>query len=105
MNIKEYIANKRKIQSEVLGFIDDEEESETKYREISTLLTDPTLTNNKEEMKQVILIISSISDNHHRTTNFFDKIGRIIELIKDSLKSNFTNQELFSFFKNNKRTL
>ena len=105
MDIKEYIDNKRKIQRAILSFIDEEEESETKYREISTLLADPSLTQNKEELKQVILIISNISNNHHRTTDFFDKIGRIIKLIKDDLKNNFTNQELFSFFKNNKRAL
>ena len=109
MSIQEYIDNKRKIQSAILSFIDDdddnEEETEIQYNEISTLLTVPTIHKDKEELKQIILIISNISDNHHRTANFFDKIGRIIEIIKEDLKSNFTNKELFTFFKNNKRTL
>ena len=109
MSIPEYIDNKRKIQSAILSFIDDdddnEEEAEKKYNEISTLLKSPTIHKDKEELKQIILIISNISDNHHRSANFFDKIGRLIEVIKEDLKSNFTNIELFTFFKKNKRTL
>ena len=109
MSIQEYISNKRKIQSAILSFIDDdddnEEETERKHNEIITLITSTTIHKDKEELKQIILIISNISDNHHRSANFFDKIGRIIEIIKEDLKNNFSNAELFTFFRNNKRTL
>ena len=102
MTLGEYIDTYQHIQSTLLEFIEDEEHSEDKYSELKKVLTNYY---DKDKLKNIISMISSISDNHHRNSEFFTKIDEIIQLIKDEIKSQFTNLEIFNFFKNNKRTL
>ena len=103
MDLREYIDTYRQIQNTLLEFIDDEENSKDKYSELKKVLTNDY--SDKDKFKNIISLISSISDNHHRNSEFFTKIKEIILLLKDEIKRQFTNKEIFKIFKNNKRTL
>ena len=46
-----------------------------------------------------------VSNNHYRTNNFFDKIGKIINIFKADIINFFSNQEIFQIFQENKRLL
>lgn len=105
MNIHEYIENKQKIQNAFLNFIENEEESITKYDEFKELLTDPQLISNKDEINLLIHLISKVSNNHHRCSGFFDKINQVLQLLKNEITTNFSNIEIYKFFKENNRML
>ena len=47
----------------------------------------------------MLYLISAISENHCRCKDFFCKIERIIQYLKDSITKNFTNFEIFKIFK------
>ena len=50
-------------------------------------------------------LLTKISDNHHRIPDFFDKIGRILQVFQVDIKKYYKNSEKFNIFKSNKRIL
>lgn len=103
--VSEYLGNMTKIQENILSFIDNEDDNEENYQNIIKLFDDQKILNNPFEMKLILLLISKISNNHYRTLDFFSKIERVLLYFKDSMKENFSNNEIFAFFSGNKRIL
>ena len=102
MNIEKYIQQTKKFQNLLLDFIENENSDckdlinyyeANKYRE------------NKEELKLILHLITSISENHYRCNGFYDKIHRFLLMIKDDIKNNISNIEIFNIFINNSVTL
>ena len=55
--------------------------------------------------KDFLHLISRISDHHQRNSTFFSRIESILKKISQDIKQNFSNEDIFSIFKNNKRIL
>lgn len=50
-------------------------------------------------------MLLKISKNHHRSQDFFLKIEQITSYLEEDIKNNFSNEDLFDFFKNDKKFL
>ena len=50
-------------------------------------------------------MITRIANYHYRSSNFYDKIIKIILIFKDAIKNMFSNTEIFQIFQSNKRLL
>lgn len=47
----------------------------------------------------------NISNNHHRVASFYTKILNILQIYKDQIMQMFSNEDMFNFFKGNKRII
>ena len=105
MAIVEYLANKKKLQNNLLEYIDGESE-DIQYVKSNLFhyLGDPNEIN-KFELKEILIFISIFSNNHHRYSDFFQKIDEILLYFKPAIIRFFTNIEIFNIFNTNKRVL
>ena len=78
MSVAAYLEVLKSIQSNILQFIDMEDNNEENYQNIITIFEDQKIHENKHEIKLIIHLISQISTNHHRYPNFFSKIEKLL---------------------------
>lgn len=103
-NIEKFLEKNLNIQERLLVFLDNEENIEENFNNFNQLFEDTKIRDCSHELRIFIHMLVTISNDHHRGPNFFSKIKRIIALIKDELKK-YTNRQIFSLFKSNKRLL
>ena len=99
-----YLDKMKTIQSSILCFI-DQENSEENLQNLFDLLCEYNIHDNIYEFKSFIHLIIKIANNHHRNFDFFEKIDKLILLIKDDIMKYFDNYAIFHLFKSNKRIL
>ena len=105
MDISKYLDEKRSIQESFLEFLENDEKIEENFDNFKIILDNLKILDNKHEFRLILHLISSICDNHFRGPTFFDKIERTIKYFKDHINNYYSNSEIFSFFKQNKRIL
>ena len=105
MQVEEYIIKKKEFQKYILQMIEDDDNAEEKYQNFASLIKDQEIENNPNELKSFLCLINNISNNHYRSNNFFSKFEKILVDIKNSIKMNLSNDEIFDIFRNNKRIL
>ena len=105
MNSQQFLDEMIKIQSELLEFLDNESDTEENFQNLNNILKDQNLFEDKHKLKLFLRLLCEISKYHQRGQNFFEKIEQILKLFKEEIKRDFTNQEIFDFFKGNKRIL
>ncbi|KAK8847022.1 hypothetical protein M9Y10_019597 [Tritrichomonas musculus] len=103
--IKDFIEKMKKIEENLLLFLDKEGNDESELTKLIQILDDQKIRENKYDLKAMLHLISRISDNYHRTRPFFGKIERILKNFESNIKNFFTNFEIFNIFKKNKRIL
>lgn len=103
--ILEYLETKQKIQESFLDFLDNETNIEENFQNLTTLLNDQNIRDNKQELRLFFSFLMVISNNHHRGNYFFSKIERILQLFTKDIQSNYSNTEIFDIFKSNKLIL
>ena len=104
MNGQQYLNMMKELQQAFLNILDDERDSQD-YSRIKEIINDESILKNQYIMKPILKLILKISNNYYRTFNFFPKIEKILLIFKDQILQIFSNDELFDFFKNNKRIL
>ena len=104
MNIQEQVRKMNEIQTLLLEYIDDDDDNQEKFQNLTKLFINLKIQET-HQFSIIIYFLAMVVNYHHRKIHFFDKIFRIILFFKDDLKKNFTNYEIFDFFKNNKRVL
>ena len=72
---------------------------------LTNFLDNLNLRNNKDELREILGLLLNISEHHHRHILFFDKIKQIFSYLKDYIKSEFTNYEIFEIFQDSKLVL
>ena len=105
MNMQEYLEKMKKIQSCILEYIEDEENIEEHYQNIIKILDEQEILKNKSDAKTILHLLAKISNHHHRSSTFFEKIAKLLQVFKEEIKSAFSNWEIFKIFKGNKRVL
>ncbi|KAK8875716.1 hypothetical protein M9Y10_005891 [Tritrichomonas musculus] len=103
--IKQYIECMQKLQSNLIDYLDDNNNVEEKYELLKSEIDDQKTAEDKYSLTNFLHLLSCIADNHHRESDFFSKIEQIILLIKEGIVSQFSKSEIFTIFKNNKRIL
>ena len=99
----EYIEKMKTIQNAILECLDDE--SDKILDKLTELLNNQKNLKDVHELKSILYLILNIFQNHHRGPFFFDKIKAIINILKSDIKDSFSNDEIFTIFKANKRIL
>lgn len=105
MEIKEELDKMRTIQSNLLQFIDEEDNCEENFENLIKLIEKPEILKDRYNLNELLHIILNIANYHHRGVDFFSKIENILQKIQAAIKTNFNNWELFKIFKSNKRIL
>lgn len=103
--IHEYLKNMKSIQNNLLKYIDNDDNMEENHKNLISLINDFKICEKKNELNLFLHFLSKIANNHHRSSNFFPKIEKILQMIKDDINKFFSNNEIFNFFKGNKRLL
>ena len=102
MKVQEYLEKMKNTQNLLLDYIDAEENIQKKFENLIIILKN---IENKHQLTSTIHLITSIIDYHYRSNNFFEKIFKIILFLKDAIKKNYSNSEIFWFFKNNEKII
>ena len=107
MKILEYIESKKELYDLLMQFIDNKDEIVEDYlfQDFIDTLEKQKILHDQEELSMLLHLISKLSKSHCRYFNFFEKIGKIFTEIKDNIQKNFSNFEIFNFFKKDKRIL
>ena len=100
--IKQYFECMQKLQSNLIDYLDDNNNVEEKYELLKSEIDDQKTAEDKYSLTNFLHLLSCIADNHHRESDFFSKLEQIILLIKEGIVSQFSKSEIF---KNNKRIL
>ena len=102
-NLQQYLGEMKTIQCHILDFIDDEINKEENFQNIQIIFEDENFCCTLNKLKLVLRMIANISNDHHRELDFFDKIEKIIILLKENIKKYFSNSDIFNIFKINKK--
>ena len=105
MTIQDFLDEMRKIQKDLLWFIDQEVKSEENFANLSKTINDLKVYDDKNKLNSLLHLIMHITNNHHRYPDLYLKIDQILRLLKNHIKTNFTNTEIFNIFGSNKRVL
>ena len=85
--------------------IEEESNIEENYENFIQVLNDQQVLNDHHEFKELLYLINDIANNRKRTNNFYNKIERILERMKNKILKTFKKTEIFELFKDNKRLL
>ena len=105
MALQEYLEKMKDIHAQIILYLDYEVNDEENYENLFQLLVDQKIRNDSHELKLFLHLILKIANNHHHTTDFFDKIEKILHIFKNEIPSYLSNLEIFTIFKTNKRIL
>ncbi|KAK8865030.1 hypothetical protein M9Y10_010559 [Tritrichomonas musculus] len=100
--IHEYIDLMKQVNYILLQYI-DENESQDYLLSLKQIIEEHNISENKEKLGDFLRLILIITNNHNRNSNFFNKIEKILFLLKDKIKKIFPNDEIFDIFKSNKQ--
>lgn len=103
MNVQDFINKEEDIYRRLVDFIDENEDENNEN--FINFIKAQQIEKDISMLTFFILQISRLSNYHYRSPTFFDKIELILLTFKDDIINNFTNSEIFSFFKKNKRIL
>ena len=104
MDIYQYLDKIKDFEQNLLDYLDTDSKLE-EHPILISFLKNQFQRKKQQEIKETLLLISNIANDHHRTPNFFDKIDKLLFNFTDEIKQTFSNFELFSIFKDNKRIL
>ena len=105
MSFEEILEKWKVIYQNILEFLDIEDDSEVHLNEFNNILNDQSIRERKEDISTFLHLLISIANNHHRSSNFFVKIDQILKLFRTEIQHFYTNIEIFTIFRGNKRIL
>ena len=105
MSIQGCLEEMKKIQEALLGFLEEEDNAEERFSNITNCFNDLKIYNDKHKIKSTLHLISMLANNLHRNNNFYNKIERILQLFKEDISNFLPNWEIFNIFKGNKRII
>ncbi|KAK8880996.1 hypothetical protein M9Y10_003705 [Tritrichomonas musculus] len=105
MSIEDFVTKMKKIQNDLLEFLEDESDAEGSYINLLKDICALKLNNSKDEFQSVMQLINQISNDHHRTPNFITKIEQILRDLKKDIGIYFSNSEIYKLFEDNKRII
>ena len=95
----------KKIQHNIIDYIDDPANIEENFQKIENSFSDIKIHDDKQLVKDVLIFINNVSLYHYRGSYFISKIEKIILFFKDDFSKFFSNYEIFKIFKENLRII
>ena len=106
MDVQLYLEKLSKLQSNILNYLDNNEDIEENLDNLNNIIFDEIKAHdNIHELRLIMHLITKIANNFHRETNFFEKIENILQLFKEKMQKHLSNSQIFNIFKSNKRIL
>lgn len=107
MSDKNCLSENKNIYEKIHSFLEngdevDNTEIESSFNKIFNL---EDQSEGKTKMKEILCTMSKITNNHQRHQNFYDRVEQIFFIMKDYIKEQFNDFEIFHIFRNNKRML
>ncbi len=102
MFFQEYSNKMIELHSKFLEFIEKEDDAEENYQNLENEIKNHNYDKDQHSLKTFLYLISKVSKNHSRTTNFFEKIEKVLLYLKKMITKHFTNLEIFNLFKSNR---
>ena len=99
MEILETINGMKKSQEYLLDLIDNDENIEENSENLLSFIKNNKINEDKFDLKNFLYLLSNIINNHQRSLNFFQKIESILLFLKDEIKANFSNIDIFHIFR------
>ncbi|KAK8834744.1 hypothetical protein M9Y10_042907 [Tritrichomonas musculus] len=97
--IQNYVNKMKVIQEKILSFIENQDSNEETLTDIINYIDQEKIRENPHDLRLLLQIISQISKCHYRHQNFFGKITKILQKLKEEIRSMLTNQEIYVIFK------
>ena len=104
MEIQQYLSQKKDIQKGLLSFIECEHEIEEKYINLINIIKDQKIQQDPQELQMFLSLLVNIT-NHKRTSNFYERLEKILLMFQNEIKQSFSNFQIFHIFRKNKRLL
>ncbi|KAK8897693.1 hypothetical protein M9Y10_015658 [Tritrichomonas musculus] len=105
MNIQETVEEMKRVQDILLEFLNSDSDSEIYFQKLEETLKDMILCDKKKEFKLFLHLLLKLSNHHYRCVHFTNRIEQILNHIKEDIKQNFSNSDIFRIFKSNKRII
>ena len=93
MSSEEFLEEMKKIQANLIDFLEHDDNNEEKYQNLIKIFDDIKIHDNQFKIKSLFYLILKISNHHHREPEFFSKIEKILQLFKDDMKKYFPNDD------------
>ena len=103
--IQKSIDQIKEIQKNLLSYIEDEAGGESNFETFKEILENSKFCENKYKFQHLLYSISKILINHRHEPHYYDKIEQILNLLKDGIKKNFRNYDIFDIFESDKLIL
>mgnify|MGYP001150762002 CR=1 FL=1 len=105
MNPQQFLEEMKKIQENLLDYLDDESNVDENLQSLYRLFEELKIHTDQHKLMSLLHLIVKIGNNHHRNPNFFEKIFKVLKIFQDDIKKYYSNTEIFNTFKSNKRIL
>lgn len=105
MTAEEFIQKMQDIHQHLVKYLDSEENIDSNFDNFKKVIEDQMIRSNNYEFKSFLHMMVKITNNHHQTLDFFTKISEIIKYFRAEFNNYYSNDELFSIFKENKKIL
>ena len=100
--IRSYMEKFKEIQESLFEYLDDQSTDEVIFNNLILLLEKHKMKENPNDLRLVLHLITKISNNYHRAPNFFTKIEKILNSLKEDIKNHFSEDQIFIIFKSSK---
>ena len=80
--IRSYMEKFKEIQESLFEYLDDQSTDEVIFNNLIILLEKHKMKENPNDLRLVLHLITEISNNYHRSPNFFTKIEKILNFLK-----------------------
>ena len=104
IEIENFITKMKDIYSVLIIFIDTRDDTEDEFKKLINIFEKHKIFENKGEVKLIFRLISKIFDNYHRTSEFLDKLEKIIQYLIKDFSSSIPNF-ILDYTKYNKKLL
>ena len=85
MNLQHYLTVIKSIQTNIIIYLDREDNIEENFQNIIKIFDDEKILENLNKIKLIFHLLLELTNNHYRLLNFFSKIERIFLYFKDSM--------------------
>ena len=100
-----YIDEMKCLQQNLLEFLESDDDPNEDFDIFNNYMNSIEIDKNRLDFTEFIRLFSKISKNHCIDDVLNSKIQKILIAYKDKIQYYFTNEEIFTFFKSNKRIL
>ena len=103
--IEEYLNQMKLIQNAFLRLLNTEKDQEDESQKLILLLNSYEICDDCHKLRSFLHLISKIYNNYKHQSHFYDFFEKIILYYKEKIQQYYSNGDIFTIFKGNKKIL